>query len=142
MSAPPLERLVAALREEAGLLAAAVVDPPADAPTRHGDLAAAGVRGRARPEDYAFLVEAIREGHLLHYGTPRVVRTADADLSLLAGDRLYALGLEVLAALDDLDAVRALADTITGAARAHAEGRPAAAEALWDAGATAAGGGA
>jgi hypothetical protein len=136
----PLERLAAALRAEGGLLAGATADPAPGAPASHGAAAAAGPRGSREPEQYALLVEAIREGHLLHYGGARVLRTADDDLALLAGDRLYALGLEVLSGLGDLDAVRVLADTIAAAARAHAEGRPEDAEAAWQAGAAAVGG--
>ena len=135
-----LERLAATIRAEGGLLAAAVVDPPPGLAQLHGDAAAAGARGSAHPEAYAFLVEAIREGHLLHYGEPRVLRSGDPDLDLLAGDRLYALGLDVLSGLGDLDAVRALADLITAAARAQAEDRPGAAEAAWACGARAVGG--
>ena len=135
-----LERLAAALRGEGGLLGDAVEDPAAHTPASHGAAAAAGPRGARRPEEYALLVEAIREGHLLHYGEARIVRTDDPDLALLGGDRLYALGLEVLSELGDLDAVRVLADTITAAARAHAEGRPEAAETAWDAAAPAVGG--
>ena len=118
------------LRELGGLLAATVVD--ADAQTPHGD--AAGQR-------YALIVEAIREGYLQHYGEGRVVKPEDPDLALLAGDRLYALGLERLAALGDLDAVTRLADLISASAQAHAEGDPARAEALWSSGAAAMGGG-
>ena len=65
----------------------------------------------------------------------RVVRPEDPDLALLAGDRLYALGLERLAAIGDLDAVAELADVIALCAQAHAEGDPARADAVWDAGA-------
>ena len=43
------------------------------------------------------MVEAVREGYLLHYGGAAVVAGADPDLELLAGDYLYALGLERLA---------------------------------------------
>jgi hypothetical protein len=125
-----LEELAAALREEGGLLAATVVD--ADGPTPHGD--AAGPR-------LALIVEAIREGYLQHYGEGRVVRPGDPDLALLAGDRLYALGLERLAALGDLDAVARLADLISLSAQAHAEGDPARADATWAGGAAASGGG-
>jgi hypothetical protein len=123
-----LRELAATLREDGGLLAAVVAD--SDAPTPHGD--AAG-------PDYALLVEAIREGYLLHYGDGRVVRSDDQDLALLAGDRLYALGLERLAALGDLDAVVELADVISLCAQSHAEGDPARAAAVWDAGAAAVG---
>ena len=71
----------------------------------------------------------------------RVVRPDDPDLALLAGDRLYALGLERLAAIGDLDAVAELADVIALCAQAHAEGDPARADAVWDAGAAAVAGG-
>jgi hypothetical protein len=63
-----------------------------------------------------------------------VVRPQDPDLSLLAGDRLYALGLARLAELGDLDAVGELADVISLAAQAHAEGDAERAAAVWEAG--------
>jgi hypothetical protein len=69
----------------------------------------------------------------MHYGAPRAFRGMDADLRLLAGDALYALGLSRLAAAGDLEAVAILSDLISGSARAHAEGRAADAEALWEA---------
>jgi hypothetical protein len=124
-----LERLAAFLREEGGLLADTVADP-GGAPEPHGD-AAGG--------EYALIVEAIREGYLEHYAAGRVVRPQDPDLALLAGDRLYALGLERLAAVGDLDAVTELADVISLSAQAHAEGDPARADAVWRAGADALG---
>ena len=77
------------------------------------------------------VVAAVREGHLLHLGRPEVVTEADPDLALLAGDRLYALGLERLAALGDLEAVAVLADLISACARAQAEDRPELAERAW-----------
>ena len=55
----------------------------------------------------------------------------DEDLRLLAGDSLYALGLERLAASGDLEAVAELADLISLCAFAHAEGRPELADELW-----------
>jgi hypothetical protein len=122
-----LERLAASLREEGGLLADTVADP-AGAPEPHGETAGG---------EYALIVEAIREGYLEHYAAGRVVRPEDPDLALLAGDRLYALGLERLAALGDLDAVAELADVISLSAQAHAEGDLARADAIWQAGATA-----
>ena len=70
------------------------------------------------------MLEAIREGYLLHYGDGRVVRADDPDLALLAGDRLYALGLERLAELGDLARVVELADVISRVRPAHAEGDP------------------
>lgn len=122
-----LADLADALRAEGGLIAATVTDP-GDTPSPHGDEAAAG-RG-----EYALIVEAIREGYLLHYAAGRVVRPADPDLALLAGDRLYALGLARLAELGDLEAVGELADVISLAAQAHAEGDPERATAVWEAG--------
>jgi hypothetical protein len=100
-----------------------------------GALAGAGPRTAEAPEEYTLLVEAIREGYLLHYETPRLIDRADPDLRLLAGDYLYALGLERLAARGDLEAVRELADLISLSAQIHAEdGRPSAtrlAGSLW-----------
>jgi hypothetical protein len=133
-----LDRLAAALRTDGGLMAAAVADVgPVDGTL--GGAAAAGPRAAGREEDYALLVEAIVEGYLQHYGTGRVVRPADPDLALLAGDRLYALGLARLAELGDLDAVAQLADVISLAAQAHAEGDGERAAAIWAAGAAAVG---
>jgi hypothetical protein len=86
-----------------------------------GALAASGPRTGEAAAEYELLVEAIREGYLLHYGTPRLIDAADGDLRLLAGDYLYALGLERLAAHGDLDAVRELADLISLSAQVHAE---------------------
>jgi hypothetical protein len=76
--------------------------------------------------------EAIREGELAHYGGARVLRTDDADLALLAGDHLYALGLAELATAGDLDGIRRLAAVIARCAQAHAEGRPDDAAAAWE----------
>jgi hypothetical protein len=73
----------------------------------------------------------VREGYLLHYGDPRLLAGHDADLALLAGDYLYALGIERLAALGDADAVRELADLISLCAQLHAEGREDAVPGLW-----------
>jgi hypothetical protein len=116
-----LDPLAAALRDAGGLLAGAVAEPPYP-PADHGDRV---------PADYSLIVEAIREGYELHYGSPRVLAPDDPDLALLAGDRLYALGLARLAELGDLEAVRILADVISASARAHAEQAPELARAAW-----------
>jgi hypothetical protein len=153
LSAPTettLRRLAAALREQGGLLADAMRgggDADARPAISAGDpalgaLAAAGPRSACHTDDVAFVIEAIREGYLLHYGTGRLLRDEDPDLVLLAGDHLYALGLARLAALGDLEAVGELADVISLGAQAHAEGRPDLAEAVWEAGAAAVGWGA
>jgi hypothetical protein len=131
-----LTRLAAELATEGGPLADALTgDTAGDA--RLGELAASGPRTAAHAEEYAVLVEAIHEGSLLHYGRGRVVAPEDPDLALLGGDRLYAIGLDRLAALGDVDAVAELADVISLVATAHAEGDPERAEAVWAAGARA-----
>jgi hypothetical protein len=79
-----------------------------------------------------FVLEAVYEGYLMHYGTPRLFERLDDDLRLLAGDALYAVGLSRLAATGDLEAVAELSDLISRSARAHAEGRSAEAEEMWD----------
>jgi hypothetical protein len=136
-----LRRLAADLRAAGAPLAGAVVEPDPHVPedARHGALAAAGPRAEGRQADYELLVEAIREGYLLHYGAGRVVDGGDPDLALLAGDRLYADGLARLAELGDLEAVRELADVISLGAQAHAIGDADLADAVWEAGAVAVG---
>ena len=161
-----LERLRALLLDEGGLMASLVgllrrprrqgeeaapgaVDRAASAGVAASDeddgiggpaqLAAAGPRAAGSRADYELLIEAIYEGYLLHYGTPRVALAADQDLGLLAGDRLYALGLARLVALGDIAAVVELADTITLSALAQGAGEPELADAVWAAGARAIG---
>ncbi len=133
-----LDRLADALRTDGGLIAEAVADR-VSVDGSLGAAAAAGPRAAGREQDYELLVEAIVEGYLQHYATGRVVRPEDPDLALLAGDRLYALGLAQLAELGDLDAVAQLADVISLAAQAQAEGDGERAEAIWAAGAAAVG---
>jgi hypothetical protein len=142
-----LGRLAAEIRNEGGLLAAALrPDGPApaagEAAPGLGEVAAAGPRAAGARDELALVVEAIREGYLLHYGESRVFAIEDRDLALLAGDRLYALGLARLAELGDLEAVAELSDVIALGAQSHAEGRPDVAEAVWEAGAAAVGWGA
>ncbi len=105
-------------------------------------VAAAGPRAAGREHELELLLEMILEGSLLHYGLPRVVRTEDADLALLLGDQLFALGLTRLAALGDVEAISELGDLISLVAQAHAEENKALAEAVWRAGAVAVGWGA
>jgi hypothetical protein len=95
-----------------------------------GGLLAATLTGEDAEGDFA--VEAIREGWLLHSGgRGAIVAPDDPDLALLAGDRLYALGLERLAADGDLAAIRALADVISECAQSHAEADPDVARRAW-----------
>lgn len=145
MNAHVLERLRVLLRGEGGLIAT-LVDPDGPGQAREERLQpgpaavlSGAPRTKRRGEDYQLLVEAIYEGYLLHYGRPRVTGPCEADLSLLAGDRLYAIGLARLVALGDTFAVAELADTITLCALAHAGDDAALAEAVWAAGTRAVG---
>jgi hypothetical protein len=113
-----LDRLAAVLREDEVI--AGCVSDSGESPIL-GVLAASGPRAAEAPGEYTLLVEAIREGYLLHYGEPRLIDGADPDLRLLTGDYLYALGLERLADRGDLEAVRELADLISLCAQIHAE---------------------
>jgi hypothetical protein len=141
-----IARLRMLLLDGGGLLATLVAaDPPADR-DRHEQaapsparIAASGPRAAGIRAEYELLVEAIYEGYLLHYGSPRVVLVPEADLKLLAGDRLYAIGLARLVQLGDTLAVAELADTITLSALAQGAGSATLADAVWDAGARAVG---
>jgi len=112
-----LARLAEELRADP-VIAPNVAD--SDEPPALGLLAASGPRAASDRPGYTLLFEAIREGYLLHYGQPRLLAAADPDLRLLAGDYLYALGLERLASRGDLDAVRELGDLISLSAQLHA----------------------
>jgi hypothetical protein len=139
-----MKALVEALRAQGGILADSVTGD-GNGHARRGDLAqraARGPRAAGREADYELLLELIIEGSRLHYGVPQFVHTDDADLALLLGDQLYALGLARLAALGDLEAVAELADVISLVAQAHAAGDPDLADAIWKAGASAIGWGA
>lgn len=122
MSGPDdaLELIARTIREDDTMLSAHLREP-AERPAL-GLLVAAGERARGAEADYAFVIEAIREGYLLHYATPRLLAGMDPDLALLAGDHLYALGLECLAGLGDLEALRELADLISLSALVHSDG--------------------
>jgi len=124
-----LHVLAAQLREEDTPISPHVIEP--DEEPAFGPVAAAGPRAARAPAEYSLVVESVREGYLLHYGTPRLLAGHDADLALLAGDYLYALGIERLAGLGDSKAVALLADLISGGAQFHAEGREEEVPALW-----------
>ena len=133
--------LVAALRDQGGLLGALVQAPADGRVTEPGppQIAARGPRTAGREMEYELLLEMILEGSRLHYGQPRMVQTDDSELALLLGDQLYALGLARLAALGDLEAIAELADVISLLAQAQAAGDAELAEAVWLAGAVAIG---
>jgi hypothetical protein len=128
--AAALELLAAELGAEDGLVAEHVA-PSTDAPAL-GLLVAAGPRCRERGGEYAAVVEAVREGWLLHYGEPRLLAGLEPDLRLLIGDHLYARGIERLATLGDMVAVAELADLISMTAQLDAaEASRAEREAVW-----------
>ena len=138
MSSAPgdaLHRLAALLRDGDTPISPHVVDT--DAQPELGLLAARGPRAASAPGEYALVVEAVREGYLLHYAQPRLLAGHDADLALLAGDYLYALGIERLAALGDGEAISVLAELIGRCAQLHAEGREQEVPGLWHAAALA-----
>jgi hypothetical protein len=139
--APALQRLWDLLRGQGGLMASLLPDDLARVGNGSGpaQLACGGPRARAHAAEYELLLELIYEGYLLHYDTPRLLCPPDRDLGLLAGDRLYALGLARLVALGDLVAVAELADVITLTALAHGADCGELADAIWDAGALAIG---
>ncbi len=127
--AAALRALATELRAEETPISPHVIEPAA--PATLGMLAAAGPRTEAAPAEYALVVEAVHEGYLLHYGEPRLLAGHDADLGLLAGDYLYALGLDRLAALGDERAVAVLSDLIGRCAQLHTEGDPVSIPDLW-----------
>jgi hypothetical protein len=124
-----LQVLAEQLRAEDSPISPHVIDP-AEGP-QLGELAAAGPGAAAAPAEYALVIEAVREGYLLHYEEPRLLAGHDPDLALLAGDYLYALGLDRLAALADTRAVAILSDLITTCARLQSEGNPDPIPNLW-----------
>lgn len=135
-----LDRLWSLLRDEGGLIADLLVPAaPDDGASGPAQAAAAGPRVDGNSDEYELLIETIYEGYLLHYHSPRIVRAPEKDLGLLAGDRLYALGLARLVGLGDVDAVAELADVIALSALAHGSENPDLASAVWNAGAHAVG---
>jgi hypothetical protein len=124
-----LRLLAAQLREEGTPISPHVTESVGEPDL--GRLAASGPRSSAAPLEYAGVVEAVREGYLLHYTEPRLLAEHDADLALLAGDYLYALGIERLAKLGDAPAVLELANLISRCAQLHTEGREDEVPDLW-----------
>jgi hypothetical protein len=112
--AEALRRLAARLREEATPISPHVIEPDTGAVAYGSEV-----------------LDAVREGYLLHYGEPRLLAGHDDDLALLAGDYLYALGIERLAASGDCAAVLELAELIGACAQRHVEGREDEVPGLW-----------
>lgn len=139
----PLQRLHDAVRESGTPLAATLADPPdsGDEPDR-AVAAGAGPRAAANRDSIEVAVAAVDEGYRLHYGRPRALRIDSDDLALLAGDRMYALGLARLAAIGDMTAIAELADVISLGAQAHCSQDQRLADAAWEAAIAAIAGGA
>lgn len=118
-----LSDLAAELRGDGGLIAEATVDPDATADRSLGDAVRRLPRGAVVGDALPLAIEATREAELLHHApeAARVVRTEDRDLALLAGDRLYALGLSRLAEGGWTDEVAILSDVVALVARLHAD---------------------
>lgn len=119
-AANPLAELTDLIGRQGGLVASVVSEgePP---PAPFGDLVRTAELGRREPIR-AVVFEAVREGYLCHYGVTRVIDPGDADLALLAGDLLFALGLRELASLGRPETVELLAGLITGSAEMEASG--------------------
>jgi hypothetical protein len=114
MDAEALKELAGRLRDEGTPISSHVVEP------------VEGVEAYGSP-----VLDAVREGYLLHYGKPRLLAGHDDDLAVLAGDYLYALGIERLAASGDCAAVLELAELIGACAQLHVEGREDGVPGLW-----------
>lgn len=140
MASTALTDLADRLREDSPLLSDHVIEP-GEVPIL-GRIAASGPRCAGDREGYALVIEAVREGYLLHYAEPRVLADLDQDLALLAGDYLYAIGIEKLAAIGDVASVQELSDLISLSAQCRADGRDRLIDPLWRATAVAVGHGA
>ncbi|MDO8736480.1 MAG: hypothetical protein Q7K29_05285 [Thermoleophilia bacterium] len=66
-------------------------------------------------------IEYIFEGYLLHYGESRLLGPDDGHFHLLAGDYMYARGLEEIAQLEDLACIKALAELVQVCSFIHCE---------------------
>ena len=83
---------------------------------------AAGDCGAVRANRYRFALEYIFEGYLLHYGSSRLLRSGRRDFRLLAGDYMYARGLDRMAALEDIFCIKMLSRLIEFCSFVHCEG--------------------
>jgi hypothetical protein len=143
-SHPPsraLERLAELLREQGGLMASLLDGDPSDTGPADTGPSDTGLTGESPTLHNS---QPLAVGPLSNGGGPAQIAAAgpraqphapEADLGLLAGDQLYALGLARLVALGDLEAVAELADVIAFTALAQGEGRGDLALAIWVAGA-------
>ncbi|MHB1382495.1 MAG: hypothetical protein ACYCXJ_09775 [Thermoleophilia bacterium] len=83
-------------------------------------------------KDHLLALEYTWEGYLLHYGNSRLLKELPDGLALLAGDYMYARGLDHLTSLGDLDGIRLLSELISFCSLVHCEGLdPELAAAAW-----------
>lgn len=127
----PLDRLARRIADEGPPLVVKDENQIPDSDSALAQLAGAGPRTVGAESEYAFIVEAVREGYLCHYDRSRILDDPDSDLALLAGDLLYAIGIRGLAELEDLESTGILSDLISVAAELQAAGKPDLAEILW-----------
>jgi len=127
---PAAARLAAELAADDPLLAACVASE-VELSSGPAQVVETGARTASQAGEYRYALEAIREGHLLHGGDGRVLLTEDADLALLAGDRLYAEGLLRIAELGDAEAIVELSQLIVTCAVARVSDDPDASERAW-----------
>jgi hypothetical protein len=69
---------------------------------------------------FALALETIYEGYLVHYGSPRLFASSDANTRLLLGDYLYAQGIVHLAGTGSVEAVADMAELISLVAQLQA----------------------
>lgn len=88
--------------------------------------------GTTGNKDHLLALEYTCEGYLLHYGSSRLLQDLPDGLALLAGDYMYACGLDHLTALGDLAGIRLLSGLIGFCSLVHCEGLdPQLAAAAW-----------
>jgi hypothetical protein len=104
------------------LAAAAAAESPLWGEALRADPEREPVFSTLAPELYAFGLETIYEGYLVHYGRSRLFAPPDADVALLLGDYLYAHGLVRIAATGSVEAVAELAELISTCAALRAGG--------------------
>lgn len=112
-----LEQVRGAAKSQGGLLRDLLVENVGE--PVFDEFAAKAPRSAANAAAYATVLESVLEGYLLHHGEPRIFASDDGDLRVLAGDYLYAYGLERLTGLGDLFAVAELSELISRCSQAE-----------------------
>lgn len=73
-------------------------------------------------QDYLLALEYTFEGYLLHYGKSRLLAAVPDDLALLAGDYMFARGINHLTVRGSLTGIHLLAQLISFCSLVHCEG--------------------